>query len=71
METDTNKLIQDKWESLPIDVKQALTTIPWKNRVRDIAKREMLDEENSDQLETELLLVLYGFVPPEDPKLNI
>jgi hypothetical protein len=71
METDTNKLIQDKWDSLPLDIKQALTNIPWKNRVRDIAQIETLDGDETDQLETELLLVLYGFVPPEDLTHNL
>lgn len=71
MEKTTEQIINEQWELLPIDIKAALTNVPWKTRVRDIAKREGLDEAKSLTLETETLLILYGFLPPETFEQNI
>lgn len=68
---NADKLIQDQFNSLPPDIKEALGRVPWKNRVRDIAKREGLDEDQATSLETETLLILYGFEPPENYPDNI
>jgi len=61
MEISTDKLIQDQLESLPANLREAIAQVPWKNRVRDIAKREGLSDEQAGSLETETMLILYGF----------
>jgi hypothetical protein len=71
MDNNVDKLIQDQIDSLPADVRQAIARVPWKERVRDIAKREGLDVAKADSLETETLLILYGLLPPETYVGNI
>lgn len=71
MENNTDKLIQDQFNSLPADVKEAISRVPWKARVQDIAKREGLNAEQSTSLETETMLTLYGFVAPDSYIGNI
>jgi hypothetical protein len=68
---NTDKLIQDKFKALPIEIKEALARTPWKERIADIAKREGLDDEKTTGLETETMLVLYGFTPVEEYNSNI
>ncbi|MDB5194227.1 MAG: hypothetical protein JWN50_241 [Parcubacteria group bacterium] len=65
MENETDKVIQDQFDSLPLDVKEAIGRVPWKARLRDIAKREGLKAEQADTLETETMLILYGFLEPD------
>lgn len=68
---DTDKLIQDQFNSLPPAVKESISSVPWRERVRDIAKREGLDADKSEALETETLLILYGFQIADDYTQNI
>ncbi len=71
MDNTVDKLIQDQIDALPPDIKKAISLVPWKDRVRDIAKRENLNITQSDSLETETLLILYGLLPPESYAGNI
>lgn len=71
MENNTDKLIQEQFDSLPTDIKEALGRIPWKDRVRDIAKRENLTPEQTESLETETMLILYGFEPADTYSSNL
>jgi hypothetical protein len=65
MNNETDKLIKEQLDALPADVKEAVARVPWKERVRDIAKRENLNVAQADSLETETMLILYGFLPPD------
>lgn len=67
----TDKLIQNQFDALPAEVKEAVSRIPWKERVQSIAKREGLDAVRASSLETETMLVLYGFVPADSYLENI
>jgi hypothetical protein len=71
MQNDTDKVIQDQFNSLPPDIREAISRIPWKERVREIAKRENLDAAKTDSLETETMFVLYGFLSPDTFTDNI
>ncbi|MHB0978318.1 MAG: hypothetical protein ACYC1K_02885 [Minisyncoccota bacterium] len=62
MNNDSNKIIQDQLNSLPLDVRESISRVPWKNKIKDIAKREGLDEEKSTTLETETMFILFGFL---------
>src|SRR3954468_15368994 len=71
MDNNVDKLIQDQIDSLPLDVKEAVARVPWKERVRDIAKRENLNVAQADSLETETMFILYGFLTPDTYVGNI
>lgn len=71
MENDTDKIIQDQIDALPMDVKEAIARVPWKDRIRDIAKREGLNVAQTDSLETETMLILFGFLTPDTYTGNI
>jgi len=68
---NTSKLIQDQFNTLPADVQAALTATPWRDRVKDIATRNNLTDEQASALETETLLILYGFEPEDAFVQNI
>jgi len=68
---DNDKLIQNQFNSLPVDVKESISRIPWRERVRDIAKREGLDADKSLALETETMMILFGFQSADDYTKNI
>ncbi len=68
---ETNPLIQEQFNSLPIDVKEAISRIPWKDRVRSIAKREGLNDAMATSLETETMLILYGVLPQDSYTNNL
>lgn len=71
MNNDTDKLIKDQVNSLPLNVRESINRIPWKNKIKDIAKREGLDEEKSTALETETMFILFGFLSFETYVENI
>jgi hypothetical protein len=70
MENDKN-IVQEQFDSLPPEIKEALNQFPWQERVKNIAAREGLEEEKSARLETEVMLVLYGFLPAESFQENL
>lgn len=63
MENDTDKLIKEQFERLPQPLQRAITLTPWKNLVEEIATSNNLDAES---LETETMLVIYGFESQDD-----
>jgi len=71
MQDDSNKLIQDQFDSLPIENKEALSRSGWRKKVRAIAEREKLSDEQGRALEIETLLVLYQFLNPENFTANV
>jgi hypothetical protein len=68
---NNDQLIQEQLKSVPQEVQEAISKVPWKDRVKDIAKREGLDAEKSQALETETLLIIYGFLPANEYGANI
>jgi hypothetical protein len=68
---DNDKLIQDQFNSLPLDVKESISRVPWRERVEDIAKRESLDTDKASALEIETMLILFGFENPDNYTQNI
>jgi hypothetical protein len=68
---DTNKIIQDAFNSLDPATKAALGKVPWKERVRNIANREKLSNDKASVLENEALMLLYNLTVPEGFASNI
>lgn len=71
MDNDSNKIIKDQLNSLPLDVRESISRVPWKDKIKYIAKREGLDEEKSIALETETMFILFGFLSFETYTENI
>ncbi len=61
----TDKIIKDQFESLPPEVKRALSQVSWQNEIARIAALERLTADQAVALETETMLILYGFLSPE------
>lgn len=71
MKNETDKLIKQQFESLPQALQRALTLTPWKETVKAIAGENRLDADKSQALETEAMLVMYGFEPQTDFSKNV
>ncbi|MES2213822.1 MAG: hypothetical protein V4465_00300 [Patescibacteria group bacterium] len=68
---DTNKLIEEQHKTLDPALQEALTNIPWKNTVREIARGNDLTKEQAEALEREVMFVMYCFEEPEDFQKNV
>lgn len=68
-EIDT--LIQEQYKKLPENLKQAISSISWKELVKATADTNKLTGEQAETLERETLFVLYGFESLEDYRVNI
>jgi hypothetical protein len=71
MEQDTDRLVEKKFKELPVPLQRAITLTPWRKMVQDIAAAHNLDPEKFDDLETEAMLVMYGFQSQDDIVSNI
>ncbi len=71
MDTETQKLIDEQFKILPEALQRAITLTPWRNTVYDLAKLNNLDSNKTEKLETEVMLVVYGFESQNDLVKNI
>lgn len=68
---DLDKLTTEQLKTLPPPLQEALKTVPWRNSVQGIGASHGLDKEKTKTLETETLLIIYGFEPQENFKANL
>ncbi|KND48542.1 MAG: hypothetical protein AB200_02330 [Parcubacteria bacterium C7867-005] len=68
---DTDKIIKEKFENLPIFMQEAINTIDWKKLVEDVGVQNNLNLDQVSTLETETMLALYGFENLEDYPENL
>ncbi len=68
---ESEKLIKEQFESLPKNVQEVLSSTPWRETVQKIGFENNLTGDQSLALETETLLILYGFESPEDYVTNM
>ncbi len=68
---ESEKLIKEQFESLPKNVQEVLSSTPWRETVGKIGFENNLAGDQILALETETLLILYGFESPEDYIANI
>lgn len=68
---ESEKLIKEQFESLPKNVQDVLSSTPWRESARKIGVNKSLTEEQIKSFETETLLILYGFVSPENYLQNL
>ncbi len=60
---ETDQLIKVQFEKLPKELQEVLNVFPWKTLVKEIATLNNLPPEQAKVLETETMLILYGFEP--------
>lgn len=61
---ETDKLIEEQFKTLPLNLQQAINAVPWRNLVQEIGKENNLNNEQMALLEEGTMLIIYGF---EDP----
>lgn len=66
MNEDPNKLIEEQFKKLPQNLQTALSTVPWKSTVKEIAVSHKLSLEQVEAIEMETMFILYGFENPTD-----
>jgi len=59
---DTDALIQQEFDKLPLDIKEALGRVDWRGKVSEIAKTHGLDADKSEALEMETMFILFGIL---------
>ncbi len=68
---ETDKLIEEQLKTLPPNLQQAISIVPWKALVQEIGQASALDTEQIVSLEQETMLVVYAFEDPNDYVSNI
>ncbi len=71
MNEETKKLIADEFNSLPFEIKEAISRMPWKKIIKEISSENNLSDEKAQALNIETAFVLFGLEPPEDFQANI
>lgn len=71
MEQDTTKLIDEQLKSLPQSLQRAIALTEWRVITKNIATANNLDASKSENLETETMLVMYGFENQNDFPSNV
>ncbi|MEK7607468.1 MAG: hypothetical protein AAB484_00885 [Patescibacteria group bacterium] len=71
MDQETEKIIKERYQLLPVDTKRALKSIPLSEIMEKIAEENGLHIDQSGDLYTETLLVLLGIEPIENFEKNI
>ena len=68
---DLQQLIKERLEILPPEVARAIESIPWLEKVKEIAQKHNLDEDETDAFTTETALVVLGVEPPPNYPENL
>ncbi len=71
MDAETKKIIQDQMKNLPQDVKEAIISVDYTNRMQEITRRQKLLIDQAAKLEMETTLVLIGLEPLTDYISNL
>ncbi len=71
MNEDTHKIIEEQMTKLPADVKEAIISIDYESRLREITKRQKLLIDQAGKLEMETTLVMIGLEPISDYISNL
>lgn len=60
MNNEADKLVAEQFNSLPPNTKRAIDSIPWRQRVKEVANTNNLDQNQATLLEQETVFVLIG-----------
>ncbi len=66
MDENTNKIIQDKFNSLPESIKDLILSDQYQNILIEIGQKYQLSQEQLGILERETTLVLMGLTAPDE-----
>lgn len=66
MDQETQKLVDEQFKKLPVELQAAINTVPWKTSLKEIALANKIALEKQEILERETMFILYGFEKPED-----
>lgn len=58
---ENQQLIDEQFSKLPQGLQEAIRATAWQKTLEEIAQKNKLSKDESEQLETETMLVLYGF----------
>jgi len=68
---ETDKLIEEQFKKLPLNLQRAIKAVPWKSLVEEIGRANALDAEQTALLEQETMFIIYAFENPDDYVSNI
>ena len=68
---ETDKLVEEQFEKLPLNLQQAIKAVPWKSLVEEIGRANALNAEQIALLEQETMFIIYAFENPDDYVSNI
>ncbi len=71
MDEETQKIIEEQMKILPTDVKAAIISVDYKNKLQEITERQKLMIDQAGKLEMETTLVMIGLEPLADYIANI
>ena len=64
-------LVKDRLEKLPPEVATAIRTVPWIEKMEEIARAHKLDEDKTEAFGIETALVIVGVEPPQNYPENL
>ncbi len=65
MDEETQKIIEDQMATLPPEIKTVLAEFDWATKSNELGAKHQLHIDQLGTLQTEILLVLIGIVPPD------
>lgn len=71
MDGETQKIIEEQMKKLPADVKEAIISVDYQEKLQEITKRQKLLIDQAGKLEMETTLVMIGLEPLTDYIENI
>lgn len=66
MNEETQKIIEDQMATLPPEIKTILADFDWATKANELGAKYQLHIDQIGALQTEILMVLIGIVPPDE-----
>ena len=71
MQKDTQQIIQERYEQLPPELQQAIKSIDFAGKLKEIAAQYSLRIDQSGALQTEVILIMLGLEKSDDFIVNL
>lgn len=68
---EIDKLIEEQFKKLPLNLQRAINAVPWKSLVEEVGRANALNAEQIALLEQETMFIIYAFENPDDYVSNI
>jgi hypothetical protein len=66
MDEETQKTIEEQMAALPQEIKTILANFDWASRSNELGQKHGIHVDQLGQLQTEILMVLIGIIPPDE-----